>query len=131
VLFVTAALDTENESRTYRVNSSRAYTLSKTTNVREIQNYGQPNQRELDPDRGNGFIWRLSSINRYEERDGGLYVEVEAMALTRDIPISLRFLVKPVVMDLSRNSLKTSLEQTRGAVHQTQVAVVSAEQGGR
>jgi hypothetical protein len=131
VLFVTAALDTENESRTYRVDSSRAYTLSKTTNVREIQNYGQPNQRELDPDRGNGFIWRLSSINRYEERDGGLYVEVEAMALTRDIPISLRFLVKPVVMDLSRNSLKTSLEQTRGAVHQTQVAVVSAKQGGR
>jgi hypothetical protein len=131
VMFVTAALDTENESHTYRVDGSRAYTLSQTTNVREIEKYGQPNQRELDPDKGNGFIWRLSSINRYEERDGGLYVEVEAMALTREIPISLRFLVKPVVMDLSRSSLRTSLEQTRDAVHQTQLASVTIRKRGR
>ena len=106
------------------------YTLSQTTNVREIEKYGQPNQRELDPDKGNGFIWRLSSINRYEERDGGLYVEVEAMALTREIPISLRFLVKPVVMDLSRSSLRTSLEQTRDAVRQTQLASVTIQRRG-
>lgn len=122
VLFVTAALDTENESHTYRVGDCKAYTLSQTMNVREIENYGQPDQRELAPDRGSGFIWRLYSINRYEERDGGLYVEVEAMALTRDIPISLRFLVKPVVMKLSRDSLSTSLEQTRNAVHETELA---------
>lgn len=131
VMFVTAALDTENESHTYRVDGSRAYTLSRTTNVREIEKYGQPNQRELDPDKGNGLIWRLSSINRYEERDGGLYVEVEAMALTRDIPLSLRFMVKPVVMDLSRSSLRTSLEQTRDAVHQTQLAAVTIGRRGR
>jgi hypothetical protein len=122
VLFVTAAIDTQNESHTYRVGDCRAYTLSQTTDVREIENYGQPDQRELAPDKGNGFIWRLYSINRYEERDGGLYVEVEAMALTRDIPFSLRFLVKPVVMKLSRDSLDTSLEQTRNAVHETELA---------
>ena len=121
-LFVTAAMDTQNESRTYRVDPCRAYTISRTTNVREIENFGQSDQRELPPDTGNGFIWRLSSISRYEQRDGGLYVEVEAMALTRDIPLSLRFMIKPVVMELSRNSLKTTLDQTRSAVHDTQIA---------
>ena len=121
VLFVTAAMDTDNESHTYRVDDCRAYTVSQTMNVREIENYGRPDQRELAPDKGNGFIWRLYSINRYEERDGGLYVEVEAMALTRDIPMSVRFLVRPVVMKLSRESLNTSLEQTRSAVHETEL----------
>lgn len=131
VLFVTAALDTDNESHTYRIDGCRAYTISTTTKVREIQNYGQPSQQELGPDEGNGFIWRLSSINRYEERDGGLLMEVEAMALTRDIPLSLRFLMKPVVMDLSRSSLKRSLEQTRDAIHQNQIAMVSTKRSGR
>ncbi|HEX4809008.1 MAG TPA: hypothetical protein VH325_08765 [Bryobacteraceae bacterium] len=127
VLFVTAALDTQNEARTYRVDARRAYTISRTINVQEIQNYGHDDEHELAPDKGNGFIWRLCSISRYEERDGGLYVEIEAMALTRDIPMSMRFLVRPVVMSLSRNSLVTSLEQTRDAVHETQVA---REMGG-
>lgn len=122
VLFVTAALDTQNEARTYRVDGKRAYTVSRTVNVQEIQNYGHEDERELAPDKGNGFIWRLCSISRYEERDGGLYIEIEAMALTRDIPMSMRFLVRPVVMNLSRSSLVTSLGQTRDAVHETQVA---------
>jgi hypothetical protein len=51
-----------------------------------------------------------------------LYVEVEAMALTRDIPMSVRFLVKPVVMKLSRDSLNISLKQTRNAVHETEAS---------
>ena len=122
VLFVTAAIDTDNKSHTYRIDNTRAYTLSQTTEVREIENYGKADQRELAPDQGSGYIWRLYSINRYEERDGGLYVEVEAMALTRDIPFSVRFMVKPVVMKLSRDSLDTSLEQTRTAVHEIQIA---------
>jgi hypothetical protein len=53
---------------------------------------------------------------RYEERDGGVYLELEAMALTRDIPGSLAWMVKPVVNHLSINSLTTTLRQTRDVV---------------
>jgi hypothetical protein len=116
VLFVTAALDSEYQSHDYRVDDRRWYTLSSTTRVQEIQDYGEPGERRLPPGQGNGYIWRLSSIARYEERDGGVYVELEAMALTRDIPGSVRWLVGPVVSRLSRNSLLTSLQQTRDAV---------------
>jgi hypothetical protein len=55
-------------------------------------------------------------VARYEERDGGVYLELEAMALTRDIPASLAWMVKPLVNHLSINSLMTSLRQTRDAV---------------
>jgi hypothetical protein len=33
-----------------------------------------------------GLIWRLYSVVRLEERDGGGYMDVEVVALSRDIP---------------------------------------------
>jgi hypothetical protein len=65
---------------------------------------------------GNGLIWRLFSLARYVERDGGVYLELEAIGLSRDIPASLRWLVAPIVRRISRGSLSTSLRQTRDAV---------------
>ena len=53
---------------------------------------------------------------RLEENDGGVYVEIEAVALSRDIPPALRFLVDPIVRRVSRSALLTSLEQTENAV---------------
>ena len=49
-------------------------------------------------------------------RDGGVYVELEALALTRDIPASLHWLINPVVTRLSRSSVYTTLSQTRQAI---------------
>ena len=57
---------------------------------------------------GTGIIWRLYSITRYQERDGGVYVELEAIALSRDIPGGLRWIVEPIVRRVSRSSLVAS-----------------------
>ncbi len=116
VLFVTAALDAEYEANIVRVDEHRFYAISRTTCIHQIQNYGQPSERILPPDQGDGYIWRMMSIARFEERDGGVYAELEAIVLTRDIPSSLRWMMKPVVSKLSRNSLAVSLAQTRGAL---------------
>jgi hypothetical protein len=72
---------------------------------------------------GRGIIWNLAGITRYLERDGGVYLEFEAMGLSRDIPASVRWFVEPMVRRLSRASLVTSLEQTEKAVRvHTEVA---------
>ena len=55
-------------------------------------------------------------MTRYEEREGGVYIEIEAIALSRDIPASLRWLVEPVVRRVAKASLTNSLQQTRDAV---------------
>jgi hypothetical protein len=52
-----------------------------------------------------------------EQRDGGVYLEVEAIVLTSDVSPSLRWMVNPVVHRLSMNSLTTTLRQTRRAVN--------------
>lgn len=116
VLFVDAAVEGDYEACDFQVDDRLWYSISAMTRVQEIENYGQGSAHLLPPDQGNGFLWRLHSIARYEERDGGVYVELEAIALTRNIPFTLRWLVTPLVARLSRDSLVTSLRQTRDAV---------------
>jgi hypothetical protein len=116
VLFVTAAMKGEYEARQTRVDSRRGYGVSRSVQLQEIENYGTAQQKLLAPGTGNGYLWRLHSITRYEQRDDGVYLEVEAMALTRDIPASVRWLAKPVIHRLSMNSLTTMLQEIRDAV---------------
>jgi hypothetical protein len=110
------ALESDYESSYYQLDAKRWYSVSSATRVQEIEDYGQPSERKLPLDEGGGYIWRLHSISRFEERDGGVYVELEAVALSRDIPVSLRWIVDPVVRRVSRDALLTSLRQTSNAV---------------
>ena len=110
------ALETQNASDFFKLNEKQWYSLCRTTQVQEIENVGQSSERKLADGEGTGYIWRLYSITRFEERDGGVYVELEALALTRDIPASLRWVAAPVVRRISRNSVLASLGKTQEAV---------------
>ncbi len=116
ILFVNAAVEGQYEAHDTLLDRRRGYSVATTTQVREIEDYGESGEHLLPPGQGNGFIWLLRSVARYEERDGGVYLELEAFALTRDVPASLRWVVNPVVNRLSISSLTTTLLQTRDAV---------------
>jgi hypothetical protein len=115
-LFSQTALHSECDDSYFQVDPKRWYSIGSSDNVREIENYGQPNARELPPGEGAGYVWRIYTVSRFEERDGGVYVEREVIVLSRDIPAALRWLIEPIVNRLSRTSLSTSLLQTREAV---------------
>lgn len=126
------ALDSEYEITFVPVDEKRWYAMASATRVQEIQDFGQPGERELPPDQGHGYIWRLYSLFRLQERDGGVYVELEALALSRDIPVALRWIANPIVTRLSRSSLLTTLERTGEAVHSSvEVASVGHSSSGQ
>lgn len=110
------ALDSEGEASYCQVDEHRWYAYSNTTSIREIEKFGTPEEHTLPEDQGTGLIWRLSSITRLEERDGGVYAELEAYALSRDIPAAFRLFVSPIVRRVSRDSLAVSLHQTKVAI---------------
>jgi hypothetical protein len=116
VLFVNAALAVQFQVHDIALDEHRGYIAADSVQVQEIENYGRRGEHLLPVGTGSGFIWRLRSIARYQERDGGVYLELEVIALTRDIPSSLRWLVNPVLNHLSTNSVTTTLRQTREAV---------------
>ena len=115
-LFLKTALDSEYESSYCSVGSHKWYSLATAIHIHEVEDYGQADERILPPDEGSGYIWRLHSISRYDEADGGVYVEVEAMALSRDIPAAVRWVVDPIVRRVSKGAILTSLRQTLDAV---------------
>ena len=116
VLFVTAAVQGEYQTQYTRIDAKHWYSISQSTRLQAVEGFGQADMRVLPPDRGPGFVWRLFSFTRFEESDGGVYVEVEAMALSRDVPAMLRWLVDPVVDHMPRDSVRETLEKTRDAV---------------
>ena len=113
-----------------RLDEKRWYSTSESTRVQEILEYDSPSQCTLPEGHGTGVIWRLYSVARYEERDGGVYIELEAIALSRDIPGALRWLVDPIVRRVSQSSIAISLQQTAEAIRSgTNTAIHGALDG--
>ena len=115
-LFVTTVMDGDYKAYYLRRSEKSRYGFVWSTRIQDVVNDGQSSELKLPPGTGSGFIWRLFSISRFEERDGGVYVELEAIALSRGVPPGLGWLVNPVVSRLSQSSLVTFFSQTREAV---------------
>jgi hypothetical protein len=121
---ITVVLDTDHEVHYCSVDRSRWVCSSYTTRIAEVQDAGSAKERVLPPDTGYGFLWRLYSYWRFQERRGGVYVECRAISLTRDVPSGLGWAIKPIIQKLPRESLTNTLESTRQALlartrHQT------------
>ena len=114
--YITAVLDTEHDVNYYPLSATRLHSRSYSTRIAELENAGERDERELPGGEGRGFLWRLYSYWRFEERDGGVYLECEAVSLTRDIPTGFGWLIEPIIRDLPKDSLMRTLEGTRQAL---------------
>ncbi len=113
---ITVVLDTEYDVRYRELDSHRAESRSYSTKISEIRDAGTPGEQAMPQGRDHGFLWKLYSYWRFEERDGGTYVECEAVSLSRDVPALLSILVIPIIKELPEVSLRRTLEGTRSAV---------------
>ncbi len=113
---ITVVLDTEYDVHYFKLDATRRHSRSYSTKIAEVENAGKTNQRELPVGHDHGFLWRLDSYWRFQERDGGVYIECEAISLTRDIPTGLGWLIAPIIRELPRESLINTLAKTRAAL---------------
>ncbi len=113
---LTVVLNTQYHVAYNRVDQTRASSKSFSTRIAEVESPGERTEQELPPGRDHGFLWRLDSFWRFEERDGGVYMECRAISLSRDVPKTLAWLVTPMIRSLSRDSLTNTLEATRRGI---------------
>ena len=66
-------------------------------------------ERTLSANEEHGYLWRMNTYWSYEERDGGLYLQIEAVSLTRSIPHGLGWAVRPYIESIPRESLEFTL----------------------
>ena len=113
---ITVVLDTEHDVRYFHDAPGKAHSRSSAVRIAEVENAGKSDEREKTPGDDNGFMWRMETWWRMEERDGGVYVQSEVASLTRDIPTGLGWMIKPFVTGIPKESLTFTLEATRKAV---------------
>ena len=115
--FTKRALEGEYQSSYATAGSHKWYGIATTIRIQEVEDYGEASEHKLPANEGSGYIWRVHSITRFEEADGGVYVEIETMALSRDIPGAVRWVVDPIVRRVAKGAMITSLKQTEDAVN--------------
>jgi hypothetical protein len=113
---ITVVFDTEHQVHYHHLDATHAYSESRSTRIKELFDPGGTDERPLPPGEDHGFLWRLNSYWRFLETDEGVYVQCEAVSLTRDIPTGLGWLVGPFVERIPRESLQFTLESLRAAV---------------
>ena len=114
--FTTAVFNTEYVTHWGQVEPRKIYSYSISTKIAEVKDSDHPDGEEWPVGQGRGYLWRLNTYWRFEEKDGGVYMQCEALSLTRDIPFGLGWLLKPLVTKIPKESLNRVLGQTRTVV---------------
>jgi hypothetical protein len=112
----TVVLDTVHEIHYQRRSDLHWTSHSRSVSVSEIRDPGKPTEKALPPGTGNGYLWQLNSYWNFVEADGGTYVEIEAISLSRDVPAGLSWLITSIIRTLPRESLENTLHATQAAL---------------
>jgi galactose mutarotase-like enzyme len=109
-------MDTTYDVTFAELDRQHGYSFSRSTRISEIDAAGTSSERALNAGEGHGFLWRLNSYWSYAEQDGGLYMQIESVSLTRNIPRGLGWVVRPFVQSVPRESLEFTLRSTANAL---------------
>jgi hypothetical protein len=80
---------------------------SKSESVREVPSEDSPRGT---PARDRGLIWALDDYWRLAEGDGGVYIECEALVLSRQVPAVIRWFADGMIARASRRMLDGTLK---------------------
>jgi len=113
---LTVVLDSIYDVTFGHLDEHHGYSFSRSLSISEIGSPGTSAEQVLDPNQEHGFLWRLNTYWSYEERDGGLYMQMESVSLTRSIPTGLKWVVQPFVEKIPRESLQFTLQAVVNAL---------------
>jgi hypothetical protein len=116
--FTTVIFNSEYAIHWGQVDAGKMYSNSISTRIAEVKDASKPEGEEEPVGTGHGYLWRLNTYWRFEEKDGGVYVQCEALSLTRDIPFGLGWLLRPLVTSIPKQSLNRALGRTREVILQ-------------
>lgn len=113
---VTVIYNTEFSVDYFLPDPSRGYCFARSVRIAEVQDPGNPDEKELPVGNDHGYMWRLNLYTRYIEKDNGVYVEIEFVALSRSVPWMFALLVNPYLRSIPHDYLTNSIHATQRAL---------------
>jgi hypothetical protein len=86
------------------------------TNLYQVHNAGEPNERREPGDAASGYLWRFRIYCVFEEREEGSLEQCESVTLTRPIPFALGWIVRPFVTGIPRDTIEFTLGRVRAGL---------------
>jgi hypothetical protein len=114
--FFTTMFNSEYHVRYESPDPRHLLIYSRSTRIAEVKDPDNPDKGEYSLTANGGLLWRLNSYWRFEEGDGGIYAECEAISLSRDVPPLLGALAGPFIKRFPAESLRNTLAYTARAV---------------
>ncbi len=106
-----------NITATYvRLSKTRALSVGHSTRIAEVKDVGQATEHEAPVGHDHGFLWRLNTFWRIEEKDGGVYLECRSITLSRSVATGLGWLIYPIIRTFPRESLAHLLAESRNGI---------------
>ena len=113
---LTVVLDTEHEVHYVPLDSTRAHSRTLSTHIVEVKNRGKPEERQRPVGDDRGFLWRHISYWRFLQKDSGTYVQCEALALSRDLPAVLGWVIGAFLKGVHKEFLFDMVNGTRAGL---------------
>ena len=110
---IPVVLDVVDEAEYQQIAPGKWICRAYAKDVSEVQNPGTPEETRMPAGRGQGFLWRLYAYWSLEAVNGGVLAECRTASLSRSIPPGLGWAVKPFIKNLPRQSLSSTLQNTR------------------
>ncbi|MBV8072789.1 MAG: hypothetical protein JO270_22990 [Acidobacteriaceae bacterium] len=113
---VKAGLLAEFKANYCRLTPEEGYAVTRATELTELADVGTPQERPVSFSASHGYVEDVFTIVRYRQARGGVYVQVESLTLSRDVPAALRWAVSPLIERFSRQTIQDTLQRLRKSV---------------
>lgn len=126
---VTSVFNVNFGSETSDFSPARTQIRSCSARVREVENFGQPDEHELPPENAHGYLWMMCTWWQIEEKNRGTYIQVEAIELSRSVPFAFAWIVNPIIRNVPKTFLSHLLSATQKAVAKKSAQASSSNNG--
>lgn len=116
---VKAGLLADFKSSYHRLAPDAGYAITEATSLTELTDPGTPEEHPLTQKASHGYVEKVFTIVRYRQANGGVYLQVESLTLSREIPVAIRWIATPLVLRFSRQTMADTLEHLRDRVLNT------------
>jgi hypothetical protein len=113
---ITVVFDISSDILYGHLDPQHQFSIAHSTKISEIEAPGTAKEHALSSTDEHGYLWRLNTYWSIEERDGGLYIQIESVSLTRSIPPGLAWVIGPFVESVPRESLEFTVRSTCNAL---------------
>ena len=112
VLDVRSAVD-------YQARRGSITAVSKAEEIRQVEDAGRPNEKKLPAGRDSGYLWRAHTFTHFIPEEGGVFIVMETLGLSRGFPPFTGWFIEPIARRLGRKSVEGSLNEFLTAIRRS------------